>query len=96
MPNKLTITEVRYVRIAPRQSLIGFISIVVNEIFIGSIAVHTTLNRKYRLVYPSIKGFNVVRPLKKLVGEEIERIAFPVIEAGEANRRRDEYEKKRS
>lgn len=51
---ELFITEINVIPVKANRGLVGFASCIVNEQFyIGSIAIHSTLNNDFRLVFPT-------------------------------------------
>ena len=79
----MRVTEINITLIKPKDSLIGFASVVVNdEIFLSSIGIHRKLNNPdaYRLTYPS-KGsgsqqFQIFHPISKPANAVIEQAIF--------------------
>lgn len=79
--NKLMITEVQIIPVKPRDGLIGFASLVMNnQIYIGSLGIHTSPSSQdgFRLVYPQKilstgKQINCVHPINREAGDVIKR-----------------------
>jgi stage V sporulation protein G len=73
----MQVTEVNIELIKPKDGLIAFASVVVDDrIYLGSIGIHRKLNGDgYRLTYPTRKvgdmQFNVFHPIRKDVGAAI-------------------------
>lgn len=78
----MRVTEVNITFIKPKDSLIGFASIVLDDaIYLSSIGIHTRLDGGgYRLTFPSKKSgqqqFQIFHPIRKDVGAAIERAIF--------------------
>lgn len=67
-------TEIEFVPIHSREGLIGFASFVWdNALKVSGIGVHTRLSGSIRLVYPSGKFGSLVFPIKKEIGDLIEK-----------------------
>jgi hypothetical protein len=75
MNNTVSISEVRFIPVLPKEGLIGFVSFVYNgDFYMGSIAVHSRPQGGIRLVYPMIKGVNAFRPINREISQHIEFI----------------------
>ncbi len=82
--NKVTtmrITEVDLAFVKPKDGLIAFASVVVDDqLYLGSIAVHQKLRGGYRLTYPTRKvgdgQFAVFHPIRRPLGIAIELAVF--------------------
>ena len=67
----MKITDVQITPITPRNGLVAFASVVLNEnMYLGSIGVHTKLDGSgYRLTYPTKKvgqkDLNIFRPMNE-------------------------------
>ena len=78
----MRVTEVNITFIKPKDSLIGFASIVLDDaIYLSSIGIHARLDGGgYRLTFPSKKSgqqqFQIFHPIRKDVGAAIERAIF--------------------
>jgi len=78
MTHEISITEIQFLPLKPRDGLVGFVSFVLDgRYYVGSIAVYTRLNGVgYRLVYPAKKvgekSFQTFHPIDPNVGREIE------------------------
>ena len=74
----MKITEIQIIPIKPREGLIAFASIVVeNSLYLGSLGVHTRLDGSgYRITYPTKKignrNINIYHPINKETSKEIE------------------------
>ncbi len=74
----MKITEVQIVPIKPKDGLVAFASIVLeNRLYLGSIGVHTRLNGSgYRITYPTKKigekAINIYHPINKETSKAIE------------------------
>ena len=75
----MKINEIQVTPIKPKNGLVGFASLVLNDsIYIGFIGIHTKLqnNGEYRLTYPtkivSGKDLNIYHPIKKELSQAIE------------------------
>lgn len=72
------ITEVQIKIVKPKDGLVGFASIVLDEkLYLGSIGVFTKLDGSgYRITYPTKKAgadsLNVYHPITEELGKEIE------------------------
>src|SRR5215472_9616801 len=82
MRNKVVnmdVTEVDVTFVKPRDGLIGFASVVLDDqLYLSGIAIHTRLvGSGYRLTYPTRRvgetQFSLFHPIRKLVGLAIER-----------------------
>lgn len=75
---KIQITEVQIEFIAPREGLIAFATIAINDCLkLSSIAVHKKLNTEgYRITYPSKGKFNIFHPINKEASDAIEEAIF--------------------
>lgn len=75
---KIKITEVQILPIKPRDGLVAFASLVLNDsIFIGSIGIHKKLSTEgYRLTYPTKKvgqlNLNIYHPITPELSRSIE------------------------
>ena len=78
----MRVTEVNITFIKPKDSLIGFASVVLDDaIYLSSIGIHMRLDGGgYRLTFPSKKSgqqqFQIFHPIRKDVGAAIERAIF--------------------
>ena len=77
----MKITEVNVIPIKPRDGLIGFANLVVdNYIWLNSIAIYLSPNKTYRLLYPTkiagSKSLNVFHPINRIASNEIEQAIF--------------------
>lgn len=78
----MRVTEINITFIKPKDSLIGFASVVLDDaIYLSSIGIHTRLDGGgYRLTFPSKKSghqqFQIFHPIRKDVGAAIERAIF--------------------
>lgn len=76
------ITEVQIRFIKPKDGLIGFASLVLNnELYLGSIGIHEKLDGSgYRLTYPSklVNGLSLptFHPIRKEIGVAVEQAIF--------------------
>jgi len=74
----MKITEIQIIPIKPRDGLIAFASIALeNSLYLGSIGVHTRLNGSgYRITYPTKKigerNINIYHPINKETSKVIE------------------------
>lgn len=74
----MKISEVNITMIKPRNGLIGFASLVINDsLFLGSIGIHQKLDGDgYRLTYPTKKtgtyDMDVFHPINRKAGKAIE------------------------
>ena len=80
----MQISEIQYIPLKPENGLYGFVSFVLNnELYIGSVAVHSRLDGSIRLVWPTldIKGVRhaTVHPLSKRLGLLIEEAVYDYI-----------------
>ena len=76
--NMITVTEVQIEFITPRDGLIAFASLVINDCLkLSSIAIHKKLNAEgYRVTYPSKGKFNIFHPINKEASDSIEEAIF--------------------
>jgi DNA-binding cell septation regulator SpoVG len=78
----MKVTEVDIAFVKPRDGLVAFASIVLNDqLYLGSIGVHQKLSDGgYRLTYPTRKlgetQFQVFHPIRKSLGLAIEQAVF--------------------
>ncbi|MCB9981783.1 MAG: septation protein SpoVG family protein [Rhodospirillales bacterium] len=74
----MKISEVNIILIKPRNGLIGFASLVINDaLYLGSIGIHQKLNGNgYRLTYPTKKtgtnNMDIFHPINREAGKAIE------------------------
>ncbi len=74
----MKITEIQIIPIKPREGLVAFASIVVeNSLYLGSIGVYTRLDGTgYRITYPTKKigekNINIYHPINKETSKTIE------------------------
>ena len=74
----MKISEVNIIPVKPRDGLIAFASLVINDdIFLGSIAIHQKLNGGFRLTYPTkpsgVQHMQVFHPINREAGAAIEK-----------------------
>ena len=75
---RVRVTEVEITIVKPRNGLIAFASIVLdNQVFLSGIAIHRRLNGDgYRLTYPTRKvgdrAFDIFHPIRRPIGQAIE------------------------
>src|SRR5438874_12769826 len=78
----MQVTEVEIVFVKPKDGMIGFASLVVdNQLYLSGIAIHRKLvDSGYRLTYPTRKvgeaQFSLFHPIRKPIGLAIERAIF--------------------
>lgn len=78
----MKISEVNIILIKPRNGLIGFASLVINDaLYLGSIGIHQKLNGNgYRLTYPTKKtganNMDIFHPINREAGKAIETTIF--------------------
>ncbi|MDP2855539.1 MAG: septation protein SpoVG family protein [bacterium] len=76
----MKITEIQIIPIKPRDGLVAFASIVVeNSLYLGFLGVYTRLNGEgYRITYPTKKigekSINIYHPINKETSQAIERV----------------------
>ena len=76
------ITEVQVVSIKPKDGLLGFASLVLDDcLYIGSIGIHSKLDGNgYRLTYPTKlvgdRNINIYHPINKQLSKLIEEAVF--------------------
>ena len=74
----MKITEIQIIPIKPREGLVAFASIVVeNSLYLGSLGVYTRLDGSgYRITYPTKKigekNINIYHPINKETSKAIE------------------------
>lgn len=74
-----TITEVQIFPIKPKDGLIAFASVVLDDkLYLGSIGIHKKLiDEGYRLTYPTKKvgdkNLNIFHPISREISQEIEK-----------------------
>ena len=78
----MKITEVQITPIKPKDGLVGFASVVLeNSLYLGSIGVYTRLDGSgYRITYPTKKigdnSINIYHPINKETSKAIEQAVF--------------------
>lgn len=77
----MKISEVNIILIKPKDGLIGFASIVVDDaLYLGSIGIHQKLNGGFRLTYPTknsgMHQGNIFHPINGMTGKLIEGAIF--------------------
>lgn len=78
----MKISEVNIILIKPRDGLIGFASLVIDDaLYLGSIGIHQKLNGSgYRLTYPTKKAgmqdMDIFHPISRAAGNVIETAIF--------------------
>ena len=78
----MKITEIQITPIKPKDGLVGFASVVLeNSLYLGFIGVYTRLDGTgYRLTYPTKKigdkSINIYHPINKETGKAIELAVF--------------------
>jgi len=78
----MKITEIQITPIKPKDGLVGFASIVLdNSLYLGFIGVYTRLDGSgYRLTYPTKKigdnSINIYHPINKETSKTIEQAIF--------------------
>jgi len=74
----MKITEIQIIPIKPREGLVAFASVVLeNSVYLGSIGVYTRIDGKgYRITYPTKKvgnkNINIYHPINKETSKAIE------------------------
>ena len=73
------ITEIQIMPIKPKNGLVGFVSLVIEDNwYVGNIAIYTRVRGGYRLVYPTKKvgeqNLPIFHPINKNEGENLEKI----------------------
>jgi stage V sporulation protein G len=82
----MKITEIQITPIKPKEGLVAFASIVLEDsIYLGFIGVHTKLDGSgYRLTYPTKKvgekSLNIFYPLNKETSKELEKAILTKVE----------------
>lgn len=74
----MKISEVNIALIKPKNGLVGFASVVVDDaLYLGSIGIHQKLNGGFRLTYPTknsgIHQGSIFHPINNMAGKAIER-----------------------
>lgn len=77
----MKISEVNIVLIKPKNGLVGFASVVVDDaLYLGSIAIHQKLNGGFRLTYPTknsgMHQGNIFHPINGVAGKALESAIF--------------------
>jgi DNA-binding cell septation regulator SpoVG len=75
--SKTRITELNIIPIKPDNGLIGFASVVLDGLYLGSIGVYSRLDGSgYRITYPTKKvggkDLNIYHPINRDLSQEIE------------------------
>ena len=82
----MKITEIQIIPIKPREGLVAFASIVVeNSLYLGSLGIYTRLDGSgYRITYPTKKignkNINIYHPINKETSKAIEEAIIPEAE----------------
>lgn len=79
--SNMRISEVNVYAIKPRDGLIAFASVVVDDhLYLSSIAIYTRLDGSYRLLYPTKKLgeriLNLFHPISREASKQIEDAIF--------------------
>jgi len=72
----IKISRIEIVPIPPRNGLVAFASFIINDCyFCGNVAIYTSPSQPegFRLVYPTKMGMSCFHPIKREVGEMIQR-----------------------
>jgi stage V sporulation protein G len=77
----LRISEINIALVKPKDGLIGFASLVVNDaVFLGGIGIYQKLNGGHRLTYPTRKAgaqnFDIFHPISRDAAQAIETAIF--------------------
>ena len=80
----MEISEIQYIPIKPKDGCYGFVSFILNqELYIGSVAIHSRLDGSIRLVWPTLNTRGIkhatVHPISKELGQGIEKIIYDYI-----------------
>lgn len=52
--SNFSVTEIQIIPVKPQNGLVGFASCVINnQLYVGNIAIHSTLDGNFRLVFPT-------------------------------------------
>lgn len=75
--NQTTISEIQFYPVKPQDGLLGFVSFVLDgKFWMGSVAVFSRPDGRYRLVYPTRKvggqNINVFHPINQEAGQQVE------------------------
>ena len=75
--NKTTISETQFYPVKPQDGLLGFVLFVLDgKFWMGSVAVFSRPDGRYRLVYPTRKvggqNINVFHPINQEAGQQVE------------------------
>lgn len=75
--NKTTISEIQFYPVKPQDGLLGFVSFVLDgKLWMGSVAVFSRPDGRYRLVYPTRKvggqNINIFHPINQEAGQQVE------------------------
>lgn len=75
--NKTTISEIQFYPVKPQDGLLGFVSFVLDgKFWMGSVAVFSRPDGRYRLVYPTRKvggqNINIFHPINQEAGQQVE------------------------
>ena len=68
--HKIKVTDIQIIPIVPKDGLVGFASIVLNNLlYLSSIGIYSRLEGGFRLTYPTkkveIKNINIFYPISK-------------------------------
>ena len=72
-----TISEIQFYPVKPKDGLLGFVSFVLDgKFWMGSVAVFSRPDGRYRLVYPTRKvggqNINIFHPITHEAGQQVE------------------------
>ena len=75
--HQITISEIQFYPVKPQDGLLGFVSFVLDgKFWMGSVAVFSRPDGRYRLVYPTRKvggqNINVFHPINQEAGQQVE------------------------
>ena len=75
--NKTTISEIQFYPVKPQDGLLGFVSFVLDgKFWMGSVAVFSRPDGRFRLVYPTRKvggqNINIFHPINQEAGQQVE------------------------
>ena len=74
--NVINVDNIEIVPVPPKNGLVSFASFLINDcFFIGNVAIYTSPSSSegFRLVYPTKMGMSCFHPIKREVGEMIQR-----------------------
>ena len=77
---KTRISDVQIIPVKPKDGLVAFANILYDDnLFLGSIAIHTRPTGSYRLSYPkkeSRESYSIFHPINSMIAKEIDDVVI--------------------